>query len=189
ARGGDVAGRNNRRAETFAMNDWARQLLGAGGAVLIAACGAPAPAPSAPGPPAAASTAAATAVPTAPLRLVANWTAPSSSMAPIWVAQETGIFRDEGLDLELFNVQNSSRVIPSMLAGEIQISPLDPATTVQANLGGADFVLLVAMRNRLGYAVMSQPSIQQPQDLRGKSLGVTRVGASNHTAGMVALRS
>jgi NitT/TauT family transport system substrate-binding protein len=110
-------------------------------------------------------------------------------MAPIWVAQEMGIFREEGLDLELMNVQNSSRVIPSMLAGEIQLSPLDPATTVQANLGGADFVFLVAMRNRLAYSVLSQPSIQQPQDLRGKSLGVTRVGASNHTAGMVALRA
>src|SRR5436309_630522 len=63
------------------MTGWARQLLGAVGAVLIAACGAPAAPPSAPGPPAAASTAAATAVPPAPLRLVVNWTAPASITA------------------------------------------------------------------------------------------------------------
>jgi NitT/TauT family transport system substrate-binding protein len=121
--------------------------------------------------------------------VVVNWTAPSGSMGAIWLAHETGIFREEGLDAEVVNLQNSSRVIPAMLAGEIDLSPLDPATTVQANLGGADFVLFLAMRNRLGYSVMSQPSIQQPQDLRGKSLGVTRVGASNHTAARVALRT
>jgi NitT/TauT family transport system substrate-binding protein len=171
------------------VNGFARPLLRGLGLVLIAACAVPASPPPAASPPAAGSAPTATAVPLAPLRLVVNWTAPSGTMAAIWVAHETGIYREEGLDVEVVNLQNSSRVIPSMLAGEIQISPLDPATTVLANLGGADFVLLVAMRNRLGYAVMSQPSIQQPQDLRGKSLGVTRVGASNHTAGMVALRT
>jgi ABC-type nitrate/sulfonate/bicarbonate transport system substrate-binding protein len=110
-------------------------------------------------------------------------------MGAIWMAHETGVFREEGLDAEVVNVQNSSRVIPAMLAGEIEVSPLDPATTVQANLGGADFVLYLAMRNRLGYSVTSQPSITRPEDLRGKSLGVTRVGASNHTAALVALRT
>jgi ABC-type nitrate/sulfonate/bicarbonate transport system substrate-binding protein len=137
----------------------------------------------------AASAPAATAVPVAPLRLVVNWTAPSGTMAAIWVAAEAGIYREEGLDVEVTNLQSGSRVIPSMLAGEIHVSPLDPATTVQAILGGADFVLFVGMRNRLAYSIMSQPSIRQAQDLRGKSLGVTRVGASNHTGGVVALRA
>src|SRR2546423_2752633 len=64
-----------------------------------------------PGPPGApagagASTAPAAAVPTAaaPLRMVGNWTAPTHAMMPLWVAQDYGLFREQGLDVELLNV-------------------------------------------------------------------------------------
>src|SRR3954468_2097471 len=149
-----------------------RRLLSAVGLLLLTACAAPASPPAAPSAPAASAPAPADApvpagAPPAPVHIVVNWTAPSGSMGAIWLAHDTGIFREEGLDAEVVNVQNSSRVIPAMLAGEIALSPPDPATTVQANQGGADFVLLVAMRNRLGYSMTSQPSITQPRDLRG----------------------
>jgi NitT/TauT family transport system substrate-binding protein len=121
------------------------------------------------------------------LRLILNWTAPVGNQAPLWVAYDTGIFREQGLDVELTNIPATSRVIQTMVAGEVHLSPLDPATSVQASLGGADMLLLIGMSNRLPFSILTQPSIREPQALRGKSLGVTRVGASSHTAALVAL--
>jgi NitT/TauT family transport system substrate-binding protein len=110
-------------------------------------------------------------------------------MMPLWVAHDFGVFREQGLDVELLNVPGTSQVIQTMVAGEIHLSPLDPAATVQANLGGADVVLVMAMHNRLPFSIVSQPTIREPEGLRGKSMGVTRIGSSSHTAALVALRS
>jgi NitT/TauT family transport system substrate-binding protein len=132
--------------------------------------------------------AAAAAAPPAPLRLVLNWTAPAGSQASLWVAYDAGLYREQGLDVELVNVPGTARAIQSMAAGEIHLSPLDPATAVQASLGGADIVLLLGNLNRFPFTVVSQPSIQEPQALRGKSLGITRVGASTYTAALFALQ-
>jgi NitT/TauT family transport system substrate-binding protein len=132
--------------------------------------------------------AAASAPPAAPVRMVANWTAPTNAMTPLWVAQENGIFREQGLDVELLNVPGTSQVIQTMVAGELHLSPLDPAATVQANLGGADILLLQSVHNRLPFSIVTQPTIREPQGLRGASIGVTRIGSSSHTAALVALR-
>jgi ABC-type nitrate/sulfonate/bicarbonate transport system substrate-binding protein len=134
---------------------------------------------------------AATAAPApaaAPLRLIANWNSPTPALTPIWVAQESGVFREQGLDVELLSIPATSQVIQTMVAGELHLSPLDPAATVQADLSGADIALLLAMHNRLPFAIWSQPTIREPEGLRGASLGVTRIGSSTHTAALVALR-
>jgi NitT/TauT family transport system substrate-binding protein len=110
-------------------------------------------------------------------------------MSGIWIAQEAGLFREQGLDLELLNIPNTSRVLQTMAAGEMNLSPLDPGTTVRASLGGLDVVLLYAQTNRLVFGVYAQPSVPAPQDLRGKVIGTTRIGASNHTATLVALET
>jgi NitT/TauT family transport system substrate-binding protein len=109
-------------------------------------------------------------------------------MSGFWIAQEAGLNREQGLDLELLNIPNTSRVLQTMAAGEMHLSPLDPATTIRASLGGLDAVLLYAQTNRLVFGVYAQSSIQDPQDLRGKVLGTTRVGASANTALSVALK-
>jgi NitT/TauT family transport system substrate-binding protein len=173
---------------------WRAGALGAMLSVLACAPGpAAAPAGAGAGPAgraAAGAPAAAQPAPAAaPLRLVANWTAPTNAMTPLWVAQDNGIFREQGLDVELLNVPGTSQVIQTMVAGELQLSPLDPAATVQANLGGADILLLQSVHNRLPFSIVTQPTIRDPQGLRGTSIGVTRIGSSSHTAALVALRS
>jgi len=123
-----------------------------------------------------------------PLRVILNWTVPSATQAPMWVAFESGMFGEQGLDVELTNVPGTAQVLQAMVAGEIHLSPLDPASAVQATLGGADTVLLFGLSNRFIFSIMSQPSIQQPQALRGKTLGFTRLGGVSHTGAVLTLR-
>jgi NitT/TauT family transport system substrate-binding protein len=156
----------------------------AGGATPSAGSSTTAPTAA---PAGAAQAASAPTAPPAPIKLTLNWTAPGSNHTPIWLAQAAGIFREQGLDVDLVNIPGSSTIIQTMLAGELQLSPLDPATGVQATLNGAEVMLLYAMNNRLNFAVMAQPAIREPRDLNGKILGITRVGSATHTAALVAL--
>ena len=190
--------------------------LGAGLALLLALAGCAPSAPSAPTPSAGASApaagapgqqgaggagaagqqgaggaggAAAARAPEPPIRLVVNWSQPSGSQTAMWMPLEAGYYREQGLDVELVNIGSTSAALQAMVAGEVHLSALDPATVVQASLSGADLVLLYALVNRLVFSIVTQPSIQQPDDLRGKTLGVGRLGSSGHTAIRVALGS
>jgi NitT/TauT family transport system substrate-binding protein len=123
----------------------------------------------------------------APIRMIANWSAISGVQAVLWIPYETGIFREQGLDVELVNISSTSRVLQGMVAGEVQVASLDPAATILGSVNGVDAVLLLAEANRLIFSVMSQPTLQDPAGLRGKSIGITRIGSSTHTAATVAL--
>jgi NitT/TauT family transport system substrate-binding protein len=135
--------------------------------------------------------AAAPAAPTAApalLPLKFNYSARGSSHSVTWFAYEGGYFREQGLDVELTYIPATSLILQTMIAGDIQLSTYDPAAAIQAALNGADSVFLATAFGRLIHSVIAQPSIQQPEQLRGKSLGVTRLGSSTHSAARVALR-
>jgi NitT/TauT family transport system substrate-binding protein len=116
-----------------------------------------------------------------------NWTAVTGAQSGIYVAQEEGLFKKNGLDVELIHIASSSRGIQAILAGEIAFSSLDGLNTVQANLKGANIALVAAATNRFVFSLMGKPEIKRIADLKGKKIGITRVGSSTHTAALFAL--
>ena len=116
-----------------------------------------------------------------------NWTAVSGAMSGVWLAQEEGIFKRNGLDVELIHIPSTSRALATMLAGEIAFSPADVLVTIEANMKGADVVLVAAVTNRLIFSLMARPEIKKVADLKGKRIGITRIGSSTHTAALFAL--
>jgi NitT/TauT family transport system substrate-binding protein len=160
--------------------------------LLVVACG-PGTAPAAPAPaPAATVGAAPAAVPTtaapSPIRLRVNWAAAGTGQTGIWASYEGGFGREQGLDLELTNVPNTARALQAAMQGDLDLTMVEPATAIQISVSGADTVLLLGAVNRLTYSVMAQPWVHDPQDLRGKTLGITRIGSATHSAGRVALK-
>jgi ABC-type nitrate/sulfonate/bicarbonate transport system substrate-binding protein len=109
------------------------------------------------------------------------WTSFASNMSGTWVAQEEGFFKKNGLDVELVHIPSTSRAIQTMLAGEIAFSYLDGRNSVQANLKGADVVILAGVANRLVFSFMARPEIKNFADLRGRKIGITRLGSSTHS--------
>jgi ABC-type nitrate/sulfonate/bicarbonate transport system substrate-binding protein len=116
-----------------------------------------------------------------------NWTAVSGAMSGVWVAYEEGIFKRNGLEVELIHIPSTSRALQTMLAGEIAFSPSDVLVSIEASLKGADVVLVAAVTNRLIFSLMARPEIKKVADLKGKRIGITRIGSSTHTAGLLAL--
>ena len=82
----------------------------------------------------------------------------------------------------------STLAYQAMLAGETDFTVGASIPTVQARVGGADPLILVTYISGFTFSVMARPPIQQPGDLRGKRLGVTRFGAPTDFGGRIALK-
>jgi NitT/TauT family transport system substrate-binding protein len=101
------------------------------------------------------------------------------SMAVVWVAKEAKLFDKQGLDVELIYVAGSSRVVQAMLAKDIPISEIAIPAVIQADLAGADLVMLAGPNHKPGQKIMVKPEIKRREDLRGKKIGITRFGTSD----------
>ena len=109
------------------------------------------------------------------------WTSFASNMSGSWVAYEEGFFKKNGLDVELIHIPSTSRAIQAMLAGEMAFSYTDGRTAVQAALKGVDVVMLAGAANRFVFSFMARPEIKRISDLKGKKIGITRIGSSTYT--------
>jgi len=105
----------------------------------------------------------------------------------MFMAYQEKLFQKNGLDVEFLHIPSSSRGIQAILAGEINFSFMDGSNEAQADLKGADIALLMGGTNRMVFSLMAKPEFNKVSDLRGKKIGITRVGSSTHTAALYAL--
>jgi ABC-type nitrate/sulfonate/bicarbonate transport system substrate-binding protein len=124
---------------------------------------------------------------TGQMKVRLNWSAVAAGQSGIWIAYEEGLFKKNGLEVELLHIPSSSRIIQTMLAGEIAISYVDGRNSIQSNLTGSDVVLIAGSTNRFSFSFMARPEFKRISDLKGKRIGVTRIGSSTHTAALYAL--
>ena len=122
----------------------------------------------------------------APLRIA--YSAISGAMASLWVAQEGGYFKREGLDTELLYIGGGTLLIQSMLSGDVPFAYGPSVPVINATLRGSDLVLIGNTGNSLVFSIMARPEIKQPGQLRGKKVGVTRLGGSTDWALDAALK-
>ncbi len=122
----------------------------------------------------------------APMRI--SYSAISGAMSSLWVAQEGGYFKREGLDTELLYIGGGSLLIQSMLSGDVPFAYGPSVPVINASLRGSDLVLIGNTGNSLVFSIMSRPEIKQPAQLKGKKIGVTRLGGSTDWALDAALK-
>ena len=122
----------------------------------------------------------------APLRIA--YSAISGAMATLWVAQEAGYFKRDALDTELLYIGGGSLLIQSMLSGDVPVAYGPSVPVINAALRGADLVFIANTGNALVFSIMSRPEIKQPANLKGKKIGVTRLGGSTDWALDAALK-
>jgi NitT/TauT family transport system substrate-binding protein len=93
-----------------------------------------------------------------------------------WVAKEAGLYERHGLDVELVYIASGSRAIQTLVGGSIDVATIGGPAGVDARLAGADTVYIAIPVNRVLVFTVAEPNIQRVEELRGKSIGVTRVG-------------
>ena len=103
-------------------------------------------------------------------------------MTALWVGAESKAFQKHGVDITLLYIASAPQVVRVMLAGESQVTVTGGAPVVNANLSGADLVFIGGIVNVPAFYLMAAPEITNMDQLRGKTVGVTRFGSSSDFA-------
>lgn len=112
----------------------------------------------------------------APQKLRVAYAAVTAAFSLPWIAKEAGIFQRHGLDVELVYIAAGSRAVQTLVGGSIDVAAIGGPAGVDAKLAGADTIYVAIPVNRVIVFTVAQPQIQRVEELRGKSIGVTRVG-------------
>lgn len=106
-----------------------------------------------------------------------------------WIAQEAGLFPKYNLDFDLKFIASSTMVTAAMLGGDAEVGLVGSVGIVQAYTKGAtDLVFIGGMKNFLTHSILAKPDIKRPEDLKGKKLGISRIGSNTHYFAVQALR-
>ena len=114
--------------------------------------------------------------------LVVGYSSVTSVFLPFWIGNEAGFYKKEGLDAQLIYIASSTTMAQAMFAREVAISTVNSGSVVSSGLQGGDLVLIGAVINTAAFYVMARPEISRAQDLKGKKIGVTRLGSSSDFA-------
>lgn len=117
-----------------------------------------------------------------PAAITASYAAVSQSYSAIWVAKEVGMFKRNGLDVELVFVGSSPANIQALINNDVQIAVAGATAIVSAAARGVDLVILGSMYDGLLFDLIADKSIKTASDLRGKKIGISRFGGSSHYA-------
>jgi NitT/TauT family transport system substrate-binding protein len=111
--------------------------------------------------------------------LTAFYTAPVVSMAPMWIAKEAGFFKKQGLDLKLVFIASGPLGTTSILSGDVDVGVIGGFAPIRAIAGGAkNLVMIGQTKNRMTGAIVGKKELSSVEDLKGKRLGIDRVGSN-----------
>src|SRR5581483_22368 len=110
-------------------------------------------------------------------KLVIGYPAPVASLGIIDVMRKGGLFKKNGLDVDLVYIQGSPILTTAMVSGQVPMAFLGGAALIASAVGGADTVYLACGINTLYWRFFTTPDIKTIADLKGKKLGVSTIGS------------
>ena len=111
------------------------------------------------------------------------------SSSYFWVAHRSGSFESQGLKLKPIFIPGGVTALQALLAREVSIQLTAGPAAIRAWARGAREVTFIgAVGNRLDYVIVAHPSIRSANDLKGKRIGVSQIGASPDFIARMGLR-
>jgi len=95
---------------------------------------------------------------------------------PAWMAKESGIFRNNGLDVQLVYFIGGTPAVMALLSRETPISQVGGPAIVSASLRGADTVMVAGGFVITEWWLMARPDIKTAEQLKGGSVAITLFG-------------
>lgn len=122
-------------------------------------------------------------------RLLGVHSARVMSQSMPWIAEEAGLFRNHNLEFPLVYIGSSPLATAAMLGGDAHVMIDGGLGTTRAFVqGNTDLVFIGGIKNTLTQSILAKPEIKSLEDLRGKKVGVTRMGSTTHYFAVEAFR-
>jgi ABC-type nitrate/sulfonate/bicarbonate transport system substrate-binding protein len=112
-------------------------------------------------------------------------------MAPVYIAEAAGYMAEEGIDLELTEVDSGALGIAALISGQVQLFDADPFQAVQLRRQGKQIIFIYNLTKRVTLDMVMHPEVARARNisratpiaqrfaaLRGLKLGITRPGAA-----------
>jgi ABC-type nitrate/sulfonate/bicarbonate transport system substrate-binding protein len=117
------------------------------------------------------------------------YTARVMSQSYPWIAQEAGLFKKYDLEVPLIFVTAGAPAVATILAGDSEVTQQGAAALSRAFVqGNRDVVFIGGIKSILTHSILAKPDIKTPADLKGKRIGVSRIGSNPHYFAVQALR-
>ena len=117
------------------------------------------------------------------------YTARVMSQAYPWIAQEAGLFKKYDLDVPMVFVTPGAPSVAAILSGDSEVAVIGAASITRPWVqGNKDPVFVGGIKSLLTHSVIAKPEIARPEQLKGKRIGVSRIGSNPHYFAVQALR-
>src|SRR5574341_739034 len=114
-------------------------------------------------------------------RITAVYTSIAAAYAPFWVAKDKGIFDKYNFDARLVYMRGTIPTTAALANSELDFVQSGASPFIPYAARGGDIVLLGCLANKvIDYVLIAQPSITRIEQLRGKPIGISRVGDQTH---------
>ena len=117
------------------------------------------------------------------------YTARVMSQAYPWIAHEAGLFKKYDLDVPMVFVTPGAPSVAAILSGDSEVAVIGAASITRPWVqGNKDPVFVGGIKSLLTHSVIAKPDIKRPEQLKGKRIGVSRIGSNPHYFALQALR-
>ncbi len=123
----------------------------------------------------------------APTKMTIAYASIGPRSAPLWAADEFGIFRKYGIEPQVIFVRGAPTLVAALTSGDMDIGYTGGTAVLGASVAGIDLKILAVLTNRVTYDVVARPSIKRAEELRGKRFGVTSIGGTLWMGGVLGL--
>jgi len=117
-----------------------------------------------------------------------SYSSADTTNAVYFVAQEQNLYKKHGLDAELIFILSTTTSVTSLLAGDVKVANATGGAIASAAVAGANLVTVACYINTLPYELVVHESVKSAEDLKGKSIGISRVGSASDTAAHVLVK-
>jgi ABC-type nitrate/sulfonate/bicarbonate transport system substrate-binding protein len=105
----------------------------------------------------------------------------SGTRAPLWIAKELNLYEKYGLEGNLVYIASGITSVNALLGGSVHLIAASGSSAVSAAARGAP-VAIIASLGPIAYKLVANPSITSIQQLKGKIIGSSRIGAGSDYA-------
>jgi NitT/TauT family transport system substrate-binding protein len=98
---------------------------------------------------------------------------------PVYIAHDRGIFERNGLKAEIIRINSEPTTYQALISGDIDATSGAPTGLVQSNIQGIPVVSLGSWDNLVSYTIMTRDKIDDLAQLKGKKIGINRLGGKS----------
>src|SRR6266487_4058840 len=107
----------------------------------------------------------------------------TDTLNSLWtVADDTGFYKKHGLDAEVVYIGSTTVGVAAIVSQDVQVGNAAGSGVANAVVRGADTVSVACFINVLAYELVVLDSVKSAEDLKGKSIGISRFGSVSDVA-------